>query len=446
MGSATWVDKLARAMERLVPDAITTCNLLMVSLFALALMLGAGTGPTMDAYYRGLWNLLGFTMQMTLILVLSLILAASPAFRGIIVSLSRLPKTRNQVVMSAVACGGIVAYLNWGLSIALSPVIATHFARQAERKGIAVDFLFLLATLAGIGSIWQFGFSASAPLLVATAGHFLEKTTGVMSLSTTIWSPAAIALVVVFTGLVMVVGCVLMPARPRPISQFVPDGDEKTAEAPAVNTPTGLAQWLERTPMAMLPLMLALAGWIYHHFFVRGLSLDINSVNTIVLFLGVVLHGNVQRFTDALKDAVGRAWPIVLLYHLYAGVAGLIQFTPVGEFLVGLFTPILTAGTYPLLTALISTVIAIFIPTSGGQWLIQGFVTVETAQVVGVSPQRGLLALSVGDHMGNLLTPFWALVGASIAGIDFRQYFGYRMIFAALWFIVGVTAFTFLPC
>ena len=105
--------------------------------------------------------------------------------------------------------------------------------------------------------------------------------------------------------------------------------------------------------MAMLPLMLALAGWIYHHFFVRGLSLDINSVNTIVLFLGVVLHGNVQRFTDALKDAVGRAWPIVLLYHLYAGVAGLIQFTPVGEFLVGLFTPILTAGTYPLLTALI---------------------------------------------------------------------------------------------
>ena len=35
--------------------------------------------------------------------------------------------------------------------------------------------------------------------------------------------------------------------------------------------------------------------------------------------------------------------------------------------------------------------------------------------MVGVSPQRGLLALSVGDHMGNLITPFWALVGASIA-------------------------------
>jgi short subunit fatty acids transporter len=63
-----------------------------------------------------------------------------------------------------------------------------------------------------------------------------------------------------------------------------------------------------------------------------------------------------------------------------------------------------------------------------------------------VTPQRGLLALSVGDHMGNLITPFWALVGASIAQIDFRQYFGYRLIFAALWFVMGVLAFTFLPC
>ena len=136
-----------------------------------------------------------------------------------------------------------------------------------------------------------------------------------------------------------------------------------------------------------------LAGWLYHHFFVRNLSLDINSVNTIVLLLGLVLHGNVHSFTKALQHAVALCWPIVVMYHLYAGVAGLIQFTPVGGFLVRLFDPILTAYTYPLLTALVSTVVAIFIPTSGGQWVIQGSVTVEAARLVGVTPQRGLLAL-----------------------------------------------------
>jgi short-chain fatty acids transporter len=449
----TWVDRLARAMERIVPDAITTSILLLVLMFALSLGVCAEFGTAMDAYYRGLWNLLTFTMQMTLILVLSLILGATPAFRSAIALASRLPRTRVQVVIVAVLCGGIVAYLNWGLSIALSPVIATLFAREAERKGIEIDFLFLLATLAGVGSIWQFGFSGSAPLLVATPGHFLEKTTGIMPLSTTIWSPAAIILVVTFTAAVMVVGVVLMPNRARPISEFVKDTDAFRADATpapvaaAVARPDrGFAQWLEQTPLVMLPLALMLAGWLYQHFVVKGLSLDINSVNTIVLLLGVILHGTVARFTRALQDAVSRAWPIVLLYHLYAGVAGLIQFTPVGDFLVNLFTPILTPLSYSLLTAFISTLVALFIPTSGGQWLIQGFVTVETAAMVGVSPQRGLLALSVGDHMGNLITPFWALVGASIAGIDFRQYFGYRLIFAALWFTMGVLAFTLLPC
>jgi short-chain fatty acids transporter len=447
-----WVERLARAMERVVPDAITTSILLLVLMFVLSLFIGADLPTAMDAYYRGLWNLLTFTMQMTLILVLSLILGATPAFRRIIAIVSRLPKTRVQVVAVAVLTGGVVAYLNWGLSIALSPVIATLFAREAEKKGITVDFLFLLATLAGVGSIWQFGLSGSAPLLMATPGHFLESTTGIMPLSTTIWAPASIILVTTFTAAVMVVGVVLMPESPRPVSMFVKDDAfaedaEASRATDGENTPDeGIAQWMENTPLVMLPLALMLVGWLYQHFYVRQLGLDINSVNTIVLLLGVILHGTVARFTRALQDGVGRAWPIVVLYHLYAGVAGIIQFTPVGDFLINLFTPILSTLSYSLLTAFISTLVALFIPTSGGQWLIQGFVTVETAALVGVSPQRGLLALSVGDHMGNLITPFWALVGASIAGIDFRQYFGYRLIFAGLWFVMGVLAFTFLPC
>ena len=196
----------------------------------------------------------------------------------------------------------------------------------------------------------------------------------------------------------------------------------------------------------IVPLALGLAAWIYHHFFVRNLSLDINSVNTIVLLLGLVLHGSVHNFTKATRHAVALCWPIVVMYHIYAGLAGLIQYTPVGGFLVRIFDPILTAYTYPLTIALVSTAVAIFIPTSGGQWAIQGAVTVEAARLVGVSAQRGLLALSVGDHMGNLITPFWAVIGAGIARVDFRLMFGYRLIFAALWFTMGVLAFTFLPC
>jgi short-chain fatty acids transporter len=250
----------------------------------------------------------------------------------------------------------------------------------------------------------------------------------------------------------MVVGYVLMPGKPRLLSEF-PASEELAMLAPpeppaATSSAAGvsLARRLETSPLVLLPLQIALGSWLYLHFFVKDLSLDINAVITILLLSAFVLHRNVARFTAALQGAIGACWPIVVMYHLYAGVAGLIQFTPLGVFLADIVNPISTPLTFPLLTAIISTLVAVMIPTSGGQWVIQGFITVRAAEAVGVTAQRGLLSLSIGDHMGNLISPFWAVVGANIAKVDFRLLFGYRLIFAALWFAIGILAFTFLPC
>lgn len=443
-----WVERLAAVMERVVPDAITTSILLLIILVAMSLGIGTSIADTMNAYYDGLWNLLAFTMQMTLILVLSLILGATPFFKRAIIRLSQLPRTVPQVVAGSVLTSAVIAYMNWGLSIALAPLVAIHFCKNAEAKGLKVDFLFLMGALAGAGAVWQFGFSGSAPLLMATPGHFLEETTGIMPLSTTIWAPATIVLVISFLIVVTIAGIVLMPKNVRPISEFH-DAHASVAEEVEEEIPPQqrtIAMRMENSPLMIVPLVLMLFAWLYTHFFVKQLSLDINSMNTIVLTAGLILHRNIARFTRALREAVGLAWPIVLLYHLYAGVAGLIQFTPVGAYLVSMFDPIMTPYTFPVLIVVISAVVSFFIPTSGGQWLIQGFVTVQAAESVGHTAQRGLLALSVGDHMGNLLTPFWAVVGASIARVDFRLMFGYRLIFAAIWFVMGTLAFTFLPC
>jgi short-chain fatty acids transporter len=448
-----WIDTFSRLVERLVPDAITTSVILLIGVSVISLSIGNSVTATVDAYYKGLWMLLAFTMQMTLILTLSLILASTTTFKKAVLAVSRIPRTNIQVVALAVLCAAFVSYLNWGLGLALYPMIAIHFCREAERKGIGVDFLFMLATLAGAGAVWQFGLSASAPLLMATPGHFLQQTTGIMTLGSTIWSPASIILVIGFTIAVIVAGCLFMPKKVRPISEFPEsnklDEPAKASEEASPEKPLvvlSFAQRLERSSIVVAALCFALICWLYYHFFTKKLSLDINSVNTIILFLGLLLHRNVARFTTALREAIVSSWPIVVMYHLYAGVAGLIQYTPVGEFLAGLANPIMTKYSFPLLTALISTVVAVFIPTSGGQWLIQGFVTVRAAEAVGVTAQRGLLALSVGDHMGNLISPFWAVVGAGIARVDFRMLFGYRLIFAAIWFTLGVVAFTFLPC
>jgi short subunit fatty acids transporter len=68
---------------------------------AIALALGNPVLRVIDAYHQGLWMLLPFTMQMTLILVLSLALATTPFFRRAIARLARLPHTRNQFIVLA---------------------------------------------------------------------------------------------------------------------------------------------------------------------------------------------------------------------------------------------------------------------------------------------------------------------------------------------------------
>jgi short-chain fatty acids transporter len=237
-----------------------------------------------------------------------------------------------------------------------------------------------------------------------------------------------------------------MPRKPATIATF-PESFNLTAESDQELPPAeSYSGRLERHPVTMLALAAVLSAWLVYHFVVSRRSLDINSLNTALLLLTLLLHGNFKAFTAAIEKAVVASWPVIILYHLYAGVAGLIQFTPVGEHMAALAAGVSTPYSFPTLTAIAGTLVAVFVPSSGGQWAIQGFVTSAAAQSAGVSVERGLLALSVGDQLGNLMTPFWYVVVAGIARLDFRRFFGFGLIFAALWFVIGIIAFTFLPC
>ena len=437
--------RFAQLMGRIVPDAITAAVILMVFLFGVALLLGNPPAQAVDAYYKGLWMLLPFTMQMTLIIVLSSVLGATPLFRRGVLALSTLPNSANQFVMLAVLVSAAASYLYWGLGIALSPIVAVHFAREAERKGIPIDFPFFVSTIWASNALWQYGLSASAPLLVATPGHFLEKEIGIIPLTSTIWSPAGIAQEVLFLVAVLVTGCWLMPKRCRPVSEFPGTNVllETEAQVPPAQT---WSERQERNPFWMLALCAALAAWLYAHFIMKRMSLDINSLNTTLMLASLLLHGTIYNFAKALRKAVVTAWAVVVIYHLYAGVAGLIQYTNAGERLAAVIGSLATPLTFPLLTAAISSLFAVFIPSSGGQWTIQGYVTSRAAAAAGVSAQRGILSLSVGDHMGNLISPFWYVVVAGIINVDFRVFFGYGALYAVVWFVIGAVVFTFLPC
>ena len=105
-----WLTRFSQAIGRVIPDAMSTAVGMLLLLGVGALAIGNSGTAVMDAFYRGLWMLLPFTMQMALILVLSSTLGAAPVFRRAVARLSRLPRTRGQVFALAclvVACLGV---------------------------------------------------------------------------------------------------------------------------------------------------------------------------------------------------------------------------------------------------------------------------------------------------------------------------------------------------
>ncbi len=320
-------DRLTRFslfIGRVIPDAMSTAIGMLLLLAAWTFAIGNSGTAILDAFYRGLWMLLPFTMQMTLIMVLSSALGAAPVFKRAVGWLSRLPRTRGQVIALGCLVVAGLGYLFWGLAFALGPLVSIYFAREAERKGIAIDFPFLLATTFAAGAVWQFGLSSSAPLLMNTPGHFLEEQTGLMPLSTTIWAAPTVVFVAAFVALVIVAARILHPKNPRLLSEF-PDTlklteplavtveAEPIGRSPAVPT---LSDRVERSSVPVMILVAALAAWLYFHFAVKELGLDLSSLNTILFALALLVHRNVANFNRALKAAILSCWPIVVMYHV----------------------------------------------------------------------------------------------------------------------------------
>ena len=262
--SSDRVSRFAQGLGTLVPDATSASVILLLIVAAAALAFGNTFTAIADAYYRGLWMLLPFTMQMTLILVLSTVVTGTPLLRRLVVGLARWPRTLTQVIALGVVLDAALSYFYWGLGLALAPLIAIHFSAAAEEKGIPVDFPFMLATIAAAQSVWQFGLSASAPLLMATPGHFLQDTVGVMDLRTTIWSAPALLMVIIFPAGVILVSRLLMPRQVTPLSRFpeasalVSPPAEPPAAADAEPETSGFAAWIERSPLVTGVLAAAL--------------------------------------------------------------------------------------------------------------------------------------------------------------------------------------------
>src|SRR5882672_5056437 len=154
--------------ERWLPDAFIFALLATVLVVVAAL---AATGSTplqvVDVWGRGFWELIAFTLQMSLIIITGHVLATSPPMGRLIRAIASWPRSPRAAVALVTFVTLVSSWFNWGFSLVFGAVLAIEVARRVE----GVDYRALAAaSVLGLGSIWAQGLSGSAALQMATPG------------------------------------------------------------------------------------------------------------------------------------------------------------------------------------------------------------------------------------------------------------------------------------
>ena len=93
--------------------------------------------------------------------------------------------------------------------------------------------------------------------------------------------------------------------------------------------------------------------------------------------------------------------------------------------------------TLPIFTFFSAAIINIFVPSGGGQWIIQGPVVIAAATELNVPIQKVVMALAYGDQLTNMLQPFWALPLLAITKLKAKEILPYTLIIM----LVGIVVF-----
>jgi short-chain fatty acids transporter len=431
-----------------VPSAFSIAILLtFFTLCVAAIFTGHSLLECVRFWGDGFWELLTFSMQMTLIMVTGYIVVASPPVTRLLQAFSRLAPTATLAVTFTALGSMLLAWLNWGLGLIGSAVLVRFMAKQHKD----VDYRLLVAVAYfGLGCTWHAGLSASAPVLVATPGHFLEKQIGVIPLSQTIFHPFNLTLTFVVLIVMTAVAFLLHPRNPADRCRI----DPQKLETFAAFTPPVLEGQRHITPADFLDykyvlnLAIGLAGaiWLYLNFSTRGWQgLTINTVNFTFLITGILLHPSPASVLKAAAESGATIYNIVLQFPFYSGMYGIIKGTGMSNVVGNAFVHVANAKTLPLAIYWYSGIINYFVPSGGAKWAIEAPYITDAAHKLMVGYDRIVVSYAWGDMMTDLLQPFWAIPLLTAAGIEFKEILGYEMIAFLIYAAIVSMFFYFLP-
>jgi short-chain fatty acids transporter len=425
--------------ERWVPDAFIFALLATAIVVLAGVLVTSSTLPqVIDAWGSGFWDLIPFTLQMSLVIITGHVLATSPPMRRLIRIIASWPATPKSAVALVTFFALASSWINWGFSLIFSAVLAREVARRIEKA----DYRALCAaSFLGIGSVWAQGLSGSAALQMATPGALQPQIRdivahggvvpgGIVGFSHTIFLWESLLSVVIEIAIVTTVMWLATPpaGKGRTARELGVDLGEAETPEPAVPRDIPPGARLEHSPLLTWLIVALGAAYLVRYFRAAGEplnALNLNIVNLAFLLVGFLLHRTPARLMNAVQAATPAVWGVILQFPFYAGIAGVITATHLNEQLAGAFVRVSNPTTFPPLVALYSALLGVFVPSGGSKWVIEAPYVMQAAHSLKVHLGWVVAAYDLGEAIANLLQPFWMLPVLGLFGLRARDVMGY---------------------
>ena len=422
-------------VQKYLPEPFIFAILLTVLAFVIAIPICKQTPiEAIEHWGNGVWSLLSFAMQMALVLVCGSTLAEAPAVKKSISLLASIPQTPSAAIAIVSVVSAISCWINWGFGL----IVGAIFAKEIARKLRGVDYRLLISSAYSGFVVWHAGLSGSIPLSMATDSQALSNVThGALTLpipiSETIFSTNSIIITIAIIVVLTIVNTLMHPKGDKVVAitpELLKDEDLPTSTPSNATTP---AERMENSKIIGWVISALGISYLFIHIFIRGNSLELNTVIMLFLFLGIILHKTPIAYVKAFTKSSTSAAGILLQFPFYAGIMGIIMGTGqsgicLGNLISNACIDMSTQQTFPLLTFLSAGLINIFIPSGGGQWAVQAPIMFPAGADLGVDPAITGMAIAWGDAWTNLIQPFWAIPALAIAKLNAKDIMGFCLI------------------
>lgn len=418
-------------VQRYLPDPFLFAVILTFVVLGLSMIFtGQGFAVMIGHWNTGFWKLLAFSMQMALVLVTGHTLANAPIMKKGLSKVASIAKTPGQAILTVTLVSTLACFINWGFGLVIGALLARELARQVK----GVDYRLLIASAYSGFIVWHAGLSGSIPLKLASGG-LEEVTRGALTTAIntneTIFSPMNLVIVGVILVTLPLVNRAMHPKAENVVS-IDPSllVEEEAATKEEILTP---ADKLENS--RIISILLAFMGFFYigTYFINNGFKLNLNIVNFLFLFAGILLHGTPKKFLVAVKEAGQGTSGIILQFPFYAGIMGMMVGAPEGGLSMAAamsnwFVGIANQTTFPILSFLSAGLVNFFVPSGGGQWAVQAPIMMPAGAELGVPAAKTAMAIAWGDAWTNMIQPFWALPALGIARLGARDIMGFCVV------------------